>query len=212
MPGPILPRKRTRPLKNDGWKSIFLLKWSLFRGHVDFWGGGCNFPDWWQKTHRRRPWRVFGIFLERRGLKELKFIEIRSIERRQCPWLLFVAPVCRMNECYPKTCPKNAWSRENHGKQPFLQEFLQHFLSSCCCLLNKTLFFWKVKWLSSWFLGLMAWIRKDWQFMNPKPWHVLPKGETPQFVLAGLPKSFAFIRGRMNASVARAYIADLIEG
>ena len=33
-----LPRKLTCPLKNSGWKTTFLLKWSLFRGHVSFWG------------------------------------------------------------------------------------------------------------------------------------------------------------------------------
>ena len=29
-------RKLTCPLKNDGWKTIFLLKWSPFRGYVSF--------------------------------------------------------------------------------------------------------------------------------------------------------------------------------
>ena len=39
----ILPRKLTYPLKNDGWKTIFLLKCSLFRGDVNFHGCICSF-------------------------------------------------------------------------------------------------------------------------------------------------------------------------
>ena len=34
------PWKRTCPLKINGWKISFLLKWSLFGGHVNF--QGCN--------------------------------------------------------------------------------------------------------------------------------------------------------------------------
>ena len=34
------PAKLTCPLTNDGWKTMFLLKWSLFQGtFVDFRGG-----------------------------------------------------------------------------------------------------------------------------------------------------------------------------
>ena len=33
--GFLLPGKLTCPLKIHGWKMYFLLKWSLFRGHVD---------------------------------------------------------------------------------------------------------------------------------------------------------------------------------
>ena len=35
------PRKQHHPLplENDGWKMFFLLKWYLFRGHVNFQGG-----------------------------------------------------------------------------------------------------------------------------------------------------------------------------
>ncbi len=36
----LLPRKLTCPLKINGWKMYFLLKWSLFRGHVSF--PGCK--------------------------------------------------------------------------------------------------------------------------------------------------------------------------
>ena len=39
----ILPRKLTYPLKNDGWKTIVLLKCSLFRGDVNFHGCICSF-------------------------------------------------------------------------------------------------------------------------------------------------------------------------
>ena len=36
----LLPRKLTCPQKINGWKMYFLLKWSLFRGHVSF--PGCK--------------------------------------------------------------------------------------------------------------------------------------------------------------------------
>ena len=39
----VLPRKLTYHLKIDGWKTTFLLKWSLFRGHVSF--GGYKLQD-----------------------------------------------------------------------------------------------------------------------------------------------------------------------
>ncbi len=38
--GCVLPRKPIEPLKNDDWKTSFVLKWSLFRGHIDFFEGG----------------------------------------------------------------------------------------------------------------------------------------------------------------------------
>ncbi len=34
----LLPRKLTCPLKDSGWKNMFLLKWSVFRRHLRFWG------------------------------------------------------------------------------------------------------------------------------------------------------------------------------
>ncbi len=34
----LFPRKLTCPQRNCGWKTTFLLKWSLFRGHVSFRG------------------------------------------------------------------------------------------------------------------------------------------------------------------------------
>ena len=40
----LYPRKLTaNALKINGWKMHFLLKESLFRGHVNFWG--CNAGD-----------------------------------------------------------------------------------------------------------------------------------------------------------------------
>ena len=36
----IFPGKQTCPLKINGWKMYFLLKWHLFRGHVRF--QGCS--------------------------------------------------------------------------------------------------------------------------------------------------------------------------
>ncbi len=38
----LLPWKLTCPLEHSGWKTSFLLKWSLFRGHVSF--RGCKAP------------------------------------------------------------------------------------------------------------------------------------------------------------------------
>ncbi len=37
-----LPRKLSYPLKNAGWKTVFLLKWFIFRWHVNF-RGRCFF-------------------------------------------------------------------------------------------------------------------------------------------------------------------------
>ena len=37
----ILPRKLTYPMENYGWKIMFFLKWSIFRGHVGFRGCKC---------------------------------------------------------------------------------------------------------------------------------------------------------------------------
>ena len=41
--GGVLPGKLTCPLKINGWKKYFLLKWSLFMGHVSF--RGCTFSS-----------------------------------------------------------------------------------------------------------------------------------------------------------------------
>lgn len=35
----LFPKKRTYPAKNAGWKTIFLLKWSLFRWLISIFGG-----------------------------------------------------------------------------------------------------------------------------------------------------------------------------
>ena len=35
-----LPETNSSHLKMDGWKTTFLLKWPLFKGHVSF--RGCN--------------------------------------------------------------------------------------------------------------------------------------------------------------------------
>lgn len=41
--------------KNGGWKTIFLLKWSIFRGHVGFWGCSSQYTmiQWISKRSRK---------------------------------------------------------------------------------------------------------------------------------------------------------------
>ena len=36
-----LPKFNSSPLKNDGWKTTFLLGWYIFRGYVKLPGGTC---------------------------------------------------------------------------------------------------------------------------------------------------------------------------
>ena len=139
------PQKPTCPLKNDGWKYVSFWNGSfsgdmliLIFGGV---GGYSNGPDWWQKNkHRRRPWKVFGIFLERR--------EIRAIEHRQ---LLCVAPVCRMNEWYRKIYPTNAGILGNPWKTTRQMDFPKsscniYWVHFAVCWINHCLFG-KVRWL-----------------------------------------------------------------
>ena len=50
----LLKKKLTCPMKNSGWKTTFLLKWPLFRGHVSFRG--------WIKVYKlviRRGWWLY---------------------------------------------------------------------------------------------------------------------------------------------------------
>ena len=71
----VPPWNLTCPLKNDGWKMYFLLKWSLFRVHVDSvpFAQGNNFPlvaeapsmGWPMAGDTSLSWNVEGlIFLE----------------------------------------------------------------------------------------------------------------------------------------------------
>ena len=50
----VTQKKLTCPMKNSGWKTTFLLKWPLFRGHVSFRG--------WIKVYKlviRRGWWLY---------------------------------------------------------------------------------------------------------------------------------------------------------
>ena len=65
VPLNLTPRKITCPLKINGWKMHFLFKWSLFRGHAEFFGGIKNafsqtFLSWKatiQQLSQRPPFR-----------------------------------------------------------------------------------------------------------------------------------------------------------
>ncbi len=59
-PSVISMLRNSGPLKNSGWKTAFLLKWPLFRGHVSFWvvKPGAWKP-FWSELNREVAWPPF---------------------------------------------------------------------------------------------------------------------------------------------------------
>ena len=118
--------KLTWPLKMDGWKTSFLLGWSIFRGHVSFGEGTCHY----QQAQKRD-------FLNRGPETQRSFIQTAQqdfVQRMDTPG----------TTRDPSLHPKNHQGSEHDKQRPmYCKTAKKYILQVWCSIKNMCFMLWE---------------------------------------------------------------------